>query len=138
MTDKAIERRGEDIETIVGPSVKVEGELNSDGNILIEGQVSGKIKTSKHLRVEEGAKISADVSADSALVAGEMRGNIKLASVLELTPTAHIYGDVTTKTLIMASGAVLHGHCTMDENEKGRKVVSKKGEGYDGAIVNPV
>lgn len=138
MTDKAIEKRDGDIETIVGPSVKVEGDLNSDGNIVIEGQVNGKIKTSKHLRVEEGAKISADVSADSALVAGEMRGNIKLASVLELTPTAHIYGDVTTKTLIMASGAILHGHCTMDENEKGRKVVSKKGEGYDGSIVNPV
>ena len=51
MTDKALDKRGEDIETIVGPSVKVEGDLNSDGNIVIEGQVNGKIKTTKQLRV---------------------------------------------------------------------------------------
>ncbi|KKS12810.1 MAG: hypothetical protein UU69_C0022G0006 [Candidatus Magasanikbacteria bacterium GW2011_GWA2_41_55] len=56
------------METIVGPSVKVEGEFVSEGNIVIEGQVSGTVKTAKHLRVEEGAKINANVGAESALV----------------------------------------------------------------------
>jgi len=118
------------VETIVGPSVKVEGEFVSEGNIVIEGQVSGTVKTAKHLRVEEGAKINANVGAESALVSGEVHGNMKINSTLEMTPTAKIYGDVETKTIIVAAGAILHGRCLMDESEKGRKVKGKN-EGYD-------
>lgn len=118
------------METIVGPSVKVEGEFVSEGNIVIEGQVSGTVKTAKHLRVEEGAKINANVGAESALVSGEVHGNMKIGSTLELTPTAKVYGDVETKTVIVAAGAILHGRCIMDESEKGRKVKGKN-EGYE-------
>lgn len=130
MTDKHLEKGGEEVETIVGPSVKVEGDFVSEGNVVIEGQVNGTIKTGKHLRVEEGAKIAAHVAAESALISGEVRGNVKLNSTLELTPTAKIYGDVEVKTLIVAAGAILHGRCLMDENEKGRKAKSKA-EGYE-------
>lgn len=130
MSDKHLEKGGEEVETIVGPSVKVEGDFVSEGNVVIEGQVNGTVKTGKNLRVEEGAKINANVAAESALVSGEIRGNLKLNSTLELTPTAKIYGDVETKTLIIAAGAVLHGRCLMDETEKGRKA-KNKAEGYE-------
>lgn len=131
MTDKHLEKGGEDIETIVGPSVKVEGDFASEGNIIIEGQVTGKIKTSKLLRVEEGAKVNADVSADSAIVAGEVRGNMKLLSTLELTPTAKIYGDIATKTLIISAGAIFHGQSLMDDGEEKGRGKGKKNEGYE-------
>lgn len=135
MSDKKTLPGGDEVETIVGPSVKVEGEFVSEGNIVIEGQVSGTVKTGKHLRVEEGAKINANVGAESALVSGEVHGNMKIGSTLELTPTAKVYGDVETKTVIVAAGAILHGRCIMDENEKGRKVKGKN-EGYDEAALN--
>lgn len=131
MNDKYVGQPGGDVETIVGPSVKVEGDFVSEGNIIIEGQVTGKIKTSKQLRVEEGAKVLADVAADSAIVSGEIRGNMRLATNLELTPTAKVYGDVTTKTLIVSAGAVLQGHTLMDETEKGKGKSGKKVESYD-------
>lgn len=133
MTDKYAEKVGGDVETIVGPSVKVEGDFVSEGNVIIEGQVNGKIKTAKQLRVEEGAKVNADVVADSAVVAGEIKGNMRLATTLELTPTAKVFGDVTTKTLIVSAGAILQGHTLMDESEKGRGKAGKKSEGYDEA-----
>lgn len=130
MSDKYANPTGADVETIVGPSVKVEGDFVSEGNIIIEGQVTGKIKTSKQLRVEEGAKVVADVAADSAVVSGEVRGNMRLATILELTPTAKVYGDVATKTLVVSAGAILQGHTLMDESEKKGKT-GKKSEGYD-------
>lgn len=102
-----------EVETIVGPSVKVEGDFNSQGNVLIQGIVSGNIKTEKYLQVEEGAKIMASVSAESAKVSGEVQGNIRAKNTLELTPTARVIGDVEAKTLIIAPGAILHGKCAM-------------------------
>ncbi len=134
MTDKHLEKGGEDIETIVGPSVKVEGDFVSEGNIIIEGQVSGKIKTSKILRVEEGSKVNADVTADSAIVAGEVRGNMKLNGTVELTPTAKVYGDIATKTLIISAGAIFHGQSLMDEGEEKGRGKSKKNEAYEAGL----
>ena len=102
-----------EVETIVGPSVKVEGDFVSQGNVLIQGIVAGTVKTERHLEVQEGAKIAANVRAASAKISGEIRGNVKVKEVLELTPSARVIGDVDAKILIVAAGAVLHGRCTM-------------------------
>jgi len=101
------------IETVVGPSVHVEGDFNSKGNIVVKGSVAGTVKTSKHLRVEEGAVVVANVVADSAEVSGSIKGNMKVKETLELTSSAKIKGDVQAGVLIIASGAALHGKCSM-------------------------
>lgn len=129
---------GDDVETIVGPSVKVEGDFVSQGNIVIEGQVSGSIKTEKNLRVEQGAKIAANVTADSALIAGEVKGNIKALNTLELTPSARVDGDVDVKTLIIAAGAALNGRCVMggDAGLNGTKNKGKSGNYEDDSFIS--
>ena len=101
------------VETVVGPSVHVEGNFNSKGNIIIKGSVAGSVKTIRHLRVEEGAKVVASVEAESAEVAGAIKGNVKVKGTLELTSSARIKGDVQAATIIIASGAALHGKCSM-------------------------
>ncbi|MFA5029811.1 MAG: polymer-forming cytoskeletal protein [Patescibacteria group bacterium] len=100
-------------ETVIGPSVKVEGDFVTEGNVVVQGTVCGTIKTSKDLKIGSKSKIFADVSAENALVAGEIQGNIRIGSRLELTSTAKVFGDVKTETLIMANGAILNGKCQM-------------------------
>jgi len=104
-------------ETMIGPSVKVEGDFITEGNIVVEGIVSGTITTSKNITVGEDSKIFADVSAENALISGEVQGNIEVAEKLELTATAKIFGDVTTGTLTIAPGAILNGKCKMAEEK---------------------
>src|ERR1039458_4730175 len=86
-------------ETVVGPSVKIQGDLNSEGNIKIEGQVSGKVKTSQSVFVIPGAKINADVLAGNAVVGGEVQGNLKITGHLILQSTAKIIGDISCQIL---------------------------------------
>lgn len=117
-----------EVETIVGPSVKVEGDFNSQGNVLIQGIVSGNVKTDKYLQVEEGAKIMASVRADSVKVSGEVQGNIRAKNTLELTPTARVIGDIEAKTLIIAPGAILHGKCGMLGTSEVAESKSKTGK----------
>jgi cytoskeletal protein CcmA (bactofilin family) len=109
---------GDNIETVIGPSVQVEGNFVANGDVIIEGIVSGSIKTAKNLRVGEGAKVFAKVTAANALIAGEVQGNIKVRESLELTNTARIFGDVKTKVLTMSPGANLHGKCFAGEEKK--------------------
>ena len=96
-------------ETVIAPSVRVEGDFVSEGNVRIEGAVSGSISTERDLFVGEQAKITANVVAKNGVVSGEMRGNLKVHDRLELTATAHVYGDIQAKVLSVAPGAVMQG-----------------------------
>ena len=101
-------------ETVVGPSVKIQGDLNSEGNIRVEGQVSGKIKTSQSVLVNKGAKIMAEVTAGSAIVGGEVQGNLKISGHLILQATAKIIGDINCQVLRVEDGAQFTGKCAMN------------------------
>ncbi|MFA6486305.1 MAG: polymer-forming cytoskeletal protein [Candidatus Magasanikbacteria bacterium] len=122
----------DNVETIVGPSVNVEGDFASEGNIIVKGSVAGSVHTSRHLVVEMGARIMANVRAGSAQIAGEVRGNMKIKESLELQSTARVLGDIEAKTLVIEAGALLLGKVTMpglEENKpKTTRGFSKKSE----------
>ena len=103
----------DNIETVVGPSVVVEGDFASEGDILVKGTVSGSVKTDKKLTVQEGAKILANVKAGEALVSGEVKGNVRVLERLELTESAKVLGDISCRILVVAGGALLQGKITM-------------------------
>lgn len=114
MLDSSTHSTGHDeVETVVGPSVNVEGDFASEGNIIVKGTVAGSVNTSRHLSVETGAKIMANVKAGSARIAGEVKGNMKVKEVLELTSTARVMGDIEVKTLIIEAGALVSGKVFM-------------------------
>ncbi len=100
----------QETETVIAPSVRVEGDFVSEGNVRIEGQVSGSIATERDLTVGEQAKITANVVANNAMIAGEMRGNLKISERLELSSTARVYGDIQAKVLTVSPGAAMTGH----------------------------
>lgn len=110
-------------ETVVGPSVKIQGDLNSEGNIRIEGNVTGKVKTTQSVHVGESAKLTADMQAGNAIIAGEIQGNIKVSSNLILQSTARIMGDITCAVLRVEDGALFTGKCVM-----GGMTAEKKGK----------
>jgi cytoskeletal protein CcmA (bactofilin family) len=106
-------------ETVVGPSVKIQGDLNSEGNIKIEGQVAGKIKTSQSVFLSQGAKVTADIAAGNAVIGGEVQGNLKITEHLILQSTAKIAGDITCSILRVEDGAVFSGKCSMSNGSNG-------------------
>ena len=96
---KGFEMKEGEIETIIGASVKVEGDFKSDGDVLVQGIVNGSLKTKGNLKVEEGAKIKANVEAANASVWGEIAGNVTVKDSLQLGESAKIAGDIITKIL---------------------------------------
>ncbi|MFA6423726.1 MAG: polymer-forming cytoskeletal protein [Candidatus Magasanikbacteria bacterium] len=129
----AVTERVDEVETIVGPSVNVEGDFASEGNIIVKGTVSGSVHTSRFLYVEIGAKIMANVRAGNAKISGEVKGNLKIKETLELTSTAKVLGDIEAKVLSVEPGALLFGKVSMPGIEgadvKGSKTrISRRSE----------
>jgi cytoskeletal protein CcmA (bactofilin family) len=110
-----------EVETVIGPSVKVKGEFNGNGNIIIEGVFEGSLKTTNGLYVGDKAKVTADIEAKEATIGGEVVGNTKVDGHLEVTSTARISGDIESLSLSIAKGAVLNGKCTMAANRPAEK-----------------
>lgn len=109
------EIQGGETETIIGPSVKVEGDFHGEGSIVVEGQVTGSLKTNQNLKVGANAKIKADVEAANILVAGEIVGNLRIKEKTELKNTAKVNGDIITKIISIETGAILKGKCLSGE-----------------------
>ena len=105
--------KGGSADTVIGPSVKVEGDVNAIGNVLIEGSVNGTITTDKHVVIGEGADVTADIKADSAEISGKVKGKISIGKDLSITSSAQVTGDISTGTLSMDKGAKLTGQVTM-------------------------
>lgn len=100
-------------ETIIAQGVKVEGDFVSQGDVAIDGEVSGTIRTAGALRVGETAVIQANVSAQSAVVAGRLEGNLQVEERLELLESSHVEGDVQARVLSVAAGAQVNGRISM-------------------------
>lgn len=123
-------KQTKNVETIIGPSVKVEGNFVGDGDVIVEGVVLGNLKTKNHLRVGQGAKIQAEVEAQSAYIAGELNGNITVQEYIELTASAKIKGDITTSLITVEKGAKINGRLNMNGAKKTEAVLkSEKSEG---------
>lgn len=109
MFKKGTSATDDELETIIGPSVKLEGKFSSNGDVTVDGMVTGSIATTKNLRIGAGAVIQASIVAANAIVAGTVTGNLHIEGKLEILNTGQVNGDVICKSIIIQEGAVLNG-----------------------------
>ncbi|MFQ5765540.1 MAG: polymer-forming cytoskeletal protein [Rhodospirillales bacterium] len=102
--------------SIISVDLRIVGDLNSNGEVQIDGTIDGDIRT-KSLLVGETANITGEIVADSVRVHGTVNGQIKSRSVT-LAKTAHVVGDILHEDLAIETGAFLDGHCKHLPEEK--------------------
>lgn len=95
--------------------MRIEGELKSNGNIHIDGIITGKVHTSQDLIVGPNAQIDADILAANAVIAGIIRGNVTVKGSLEIMETGKIIGNINCGSLGIRQGAYFSGACKMAE-----------------------
>jgi cytoskeletal protein CcmA (bactofilin family) len=101
------------IETIIGPSVKVEGDFRGEGDLIIEGILIGNLQTKNNLKIGQNAIVEAEIRANNAFISGKIKGNITVKGKLEITSTAIILGDIKAQIISIESGALLKGKLEM-------------------------
>jgi cytoskeletal protein CcmA (bactofilin family) len=97
----------------IGKGTILEGNLESYGNIRIEGKLIGNLKSKSKIVLGESAVLEGNILAQNADIAGEVKGLIEVAEVLTLKPSAVINGEILTSKLIVEAGATFNGTCKM-------------------------
>jgi cytoskeletal protein CcmA (bactofilin family) len=109
------------VETIIGPSVKVEGDFRGEGDLIIEGILIGNLNTKNNLKIGQGAVVEATIKANNAFIAGKVKGNISIKGKLDITGSAVIVGDVRAAVLSIEAGALIQGNVSMPTDEASRR-----------------
>ena len=102
--------------SIISSDLRIIGNLQSDGEIHVDGTVDGDIR-SKVLLIGESANIKGEVVSTTIDVHGTVNGQIKSNSV-NLAKTAHVTGDILHENLAIERGAFLEGHCRRMDSKK--------------------
>ena len=108
-----------EIDSLVGISARIEGNLCFTGGLRIDGEVHGDVLggdgSGNVLIVSEHARIEGDVRCATLIVEGYIAGDVYATELLELQPKGRIIGNVHYKKLEMHSGATVAGTLTHQE-----------------------
>lgn len=95
--------------SIIGPGMRVIGDIETDGTVRVEGTIEGNIRAGKGVVIGKGGLITGDISTQDAVVAGRVVGTLKADSRLELQPSSQVEGEVVARRMQLEEGAVLNG-----------------------------
>lgn len=93
--------------SVINSGVKVVGNMESDGDIMVAGAVEGDI-ASVGLTVGEGATVKGTIAAGTATILGRVEGEIRTRTI-RVAATGEIVGDIAYESLSVDSGARIDG-----------------------------
>eukprot|EP01132_Coremiostelium_polycephalum_P000735 gene735-909_t len=103
---------------LVGKGTVLEGNLNTVGNLRVEGKIIGSVTTKAKLALGATSFIKGNIIAQNAEVAGEVQGTIEVAGLLTMKATAVVEGDIVISKLIFEEGAKFNGKCRMETTDQ--------------------
>ena len=109
---------------MIGPSIKIKGEISGDEDLLIEGQVEGTINLKAHeVVVGESGQVSADILAKTIKVDGKVKGDITGTENVVISKLGSVRGNITAPRVLLEDGAMFKGSIDMDPGDTGAKTV---------------
>ncbi len=98
---------------MVGPGTTITGDLNSKGDVRIDGIIKGSINTEGKLVLGKEGIVEGDVVCVNADISGVINAKITVSQLLSLKTTAKLKGDIITNKLSIEPGASFTGSCSM-------------------------
>ena len=96
------------------------GKITTQGDIRVEGKVSGTSTCDSKLVIGEHGSVEGNVDARNAYIAGEVKGTVVVRELLQLQERGKIKGDIYTQKLSVQVGATFSGNCKMGVDAKNR------------------
>ena len=113
--------------TIIAAGTEIKGNIESKGDIRVDGKLVGNLQTSSKVFVGPSGSIKGDVQAQQADVLGTIEGTVKVSELLALKESCEITGTIYTGQLQVDPSASFNGECHMG-TEAGANVVTIKKE----------
>lgn len=111
---------------MITAGTSMEGTLETNGSLQINGKVKGTIRAVDEVRVGRSGEIIGEIYAKNARIAGKVEGNVFIEQKLTLEETSSLVGNLTAGKLIIDEGAFFNGKSAMGDGA-GKGLNGKKG-----------
>ena len=98
---------------LIGAGTVIEGDITTNGDIRIDGSLTGSINVKGKLVVGVSGTIEGEIICQNADVSGTIKGKIGVAELLSLKASSKLTGDIITNKIAVEPGATFSGSCSM-------------------------
>jgi cytoskeletal protein CcmA (bactofilin family) len=98
---------------IVGAGTFIEGDITTNGDMRIDGSLTGTINVKGKLVVGPSGSIEGEIICQNADISGTIKGKIGVAELLSLKSSSKLSGDIITNKIAIEPGAAFSGSCSM-------------------------
>ncbi|MEI6489296.1 MAG: polymer-forming cytoskeletal protein [Bacteroidota bacterium] len=98
---------------IIGAGTKIEGDIITNGDIRIDGSLTGSINVKGKLVVGASGMVEGEIICQNADISGAIKGKIGVAELLSLKASAKLTCDIITNKIAVEPGASFSGSCSM-------------------------
>jgi cytoskeletal protein CcmA (bactofilin family) len=110
---------------IIGRSIKINGDVKGDEDLVIEGDVSGTVELRNHsLTVGKEGTVKADIYARSITVDGTTDGDLFASERISIRASANVRGNMLAPRVSLEDGARFKGSIEMDQQAVDKAVGS--------------
>lgn len=113
---------------LIGSGTIITGDINSNGDVRIDGTLKGNISISGKLVVGQSGTIEGAVICQNADISGKIHGKINVSELLSLKSSAKLLGDIITSKISIEPNAIFTGSCSMEAVAKNISNVSEARE----------
>ncbi|MDA9107083.1 polymer-forming cytoskeletal protein [Flavobacteriaceae bacterium] len=103
---------------IIEKTTKIVGDITSQADFRIDGNVEGTITTSGKVVVGEEGLVSGNITCVNSDIAGRVKGSLDVSGVLSLKSSAKIEGQVIAGKLAIEAGANVDATISMKGAKK--------------------
>lgn len=100
----------------ISTDLTIKGNLDSEGEIRVDGTVEGDIEC-RQLHLGETGQIKGNVKAVSCFIAGRLQGEVDAGEVV-ISQSATMLGDVLHDSLTIEQGAHIDGRCSRRNSQQ--------------------
>ena len=101
------------ISSILGPEVEINGDVTVSGDLLIYGKVYGDILSKGEVVSAKGSTVVGNIHAHTASISGKIEGNLEVETKVILGTSSHLTGNLKASIITIEEGARFDGMCSM-------------------------
>jgi cytoskeletal protein CcmA (bactofilin family) len=103
------------LRAMIGPTIKIKGDISGDENLTIEGNVEGSVVLASHeVCIGQSGHVNADVTAKIIKIEGEVKGDITGNEKVVVSKTGNVRGNIVAPRVTLEDGAKFKGSIDMD------------------------
>ena len=102
----------------IGKAVMVKGDIFSREDLMIDGEVEGRVELQEHrLTIGPNGRVQASIAAREIIVLGAIHGNVEATDKIDIRKDARLVGDIRTARIVIEDGAYFKGSIDITKQE---------------------